>query len=449
MRYRIFLSFLFLCATTVFVMGQKAASVKSFSVTTDHIPGSERRNDLNGNPCALVKIQVIDDIDRIEGNKIGSIVNKGVEKWVYMCKGSRNMRIHLKNHLPVKVMFQDYKINGLESNRVYELILEIPDAPASNVTAIVQNPTNSSAKQRLTINYSPKHAMVLVDSKPYSGNGKIEVELPIGEHDYVIAAEGYITAEASVKLTEFAPRVITETLPADPSYVPSSSQEPETKQGIRGLLSVVGKSVGLSKEGKKSKQKKEKSTKTSKKNEISNNQQNEKSEQVNNTNPARATVPSMDDILGKNNNNVVEESESITPTYALNESFKYTYDGVTFKCKAKKGYVTITSFDTNAANVTIPSKVLYNGNYFPVKAIDTFVNGNNYSVEVLTIQNGIEIIGKFSFAEFRKLRDVTLPSSIKSIGKKAFRFNTGMVFHLPGNINENSIRSGKEIRLSN
>ena len=80
---------------------------------------------------------------------------------------------------------------------------------------------------------------------------------------------------------------------------------------------------------------------------------------------------------------------------------------------------------------------------------DTFVNGNNYSVEVLTIQNGIEIIGKFSFAEFRKLRDVTLPSSIKSIGKKAFRFNTGMVFHLPGNINENSIRSGKEIRLSN
>ena len=87
MRYRIFLSFLFLCATTVFVMGQKAASVKSFSVTTDHIPGSERRNDLNGNPCALVKIQVIDDIDRIEGNKIGSIVNKGVEKWVYMCKG--------------------------------------------------------------------------------------------------------------------------------------------------------------------------------------------------------------------------------------------------------------------------------------------------------------------------------------------------------------------------
>ena len=58
---------------------------------------------------------------------------RGVEKWVYMCAGSRNMRIHLKNHLPVKVMFQDYHINGLESNRVYELIIEIPNATTTEL----------------------------------------------------------------------------------------------------------------------------------------------------------------------------------------------------------------------------------------------------------------------------------------------------------------------------
>ena len=56
---------------------------------------------------------------------------------IYMCKGSRNVRIHLKNHLPVKVMFQDYKINGLESNRVYELVLEIPDAPSPTILIII------------------------------------------------------------------------------------------------------------------------------------------------------------------------------------------------------------------------------------------------------------------------------------------------------------------------
>ena len=110
---------------------QNAAIVKEFSLTTDHIPGSDRRNDLNGVPCALIKVYVVDDIERIEGNKIGDVVKKGnVEKWVYMCKGSRNIRIHLKNHLPVRVMFQDYQISGLESNRVYELVIEAPDAPA-------------------------------------------------------------------------------------------------------------------------------------------------------------------------------------------------------------------------------------------------------------------------------------------------------------------------------
>ena len=127
----------FFCVMLVVAMAQKPATVKSFTATADHIPGKERRKDYSGVQCALVKVQVVDDITRVEGNKIGDIVNKGVEKWIYMCKGSRNVRIHLKNHLPVKVMFQNYKINGLESNRVYELVLEIPDAPSPTIAPIV------------------------------------------------------------------------------------------------------------------------------------------------------------------------------------------------------------------------------------------------------------------------------------------------------------------------
>jgi len=66
---------------------QNTATVKSFVMTTDHIPVSDRRVDLNGNPCALVKVQVVDEIERVEGNTIGDIVSYGVEKWIYMCKG--------------------------------------------------------------------------------------------------------------------------------------------------------------------------------------------------------------------------------------------------------------------------------------------------------------------------------------------------------------------------
>ena len=104
MKYKVFSLLFFLLYFTGCGFAQKA-TVKIFFITSDHIPGNDRRNDLNGTPCALVKVQVVDDIERIEGNKIGAVVNKGVEKWVYLCQGSRNVRIHLKNHLPVRVMF--------------------------------------------------------------------------------------------------------------------------------------------------------------------------------------------------------------------------------------------------------------------------------------------------------------------------------------------------------
>ena len=128
---------------------QNSVTVNSFKQTTDHIPGNDRRNDFNGDPCALIKVYVVDDIDRIEGNKIGDIEKRGnVEKWVYMCKGSRNIRIHLKNHLPVRVMFQDYQISGLESNRVYELVIETPDAHALLDTE--QNKLNEQGTREIT-----------------------------------------------------------------------------------------------------------------------------------------------------------------------------------------------------------------------------------------------------------------------------------------------------------
>lgn len=208
MKERLFTIVLLLCAFVLNASSQKTATVKSFVQTADHISGSDRRNDMNGTPCALVKVQVVDDISRVEGNRIGDIVNKGVEKWVYMCKGSRNMRIHLKNHLPVKVMFQDYQINGLESNRVYELVIETPDTPIQ-----------IEKQQKLVINYTPTNAMVLIDSKPYRGNGRIETELPIGEHRYIIAADGYVTAEGVVKLNEQGAREITERLTAEHTAV--------------------------------------------------------------------------------------------------------------------------------------------------------------------------------------------------------------------------------------
>lgn len=316
-------------------IAQNTSPIRNFSPTTDHIPGAERRNDLNGTPCALVKVQVVDDIERIEGNKIGAVVNKGVEKWVYMCKGSRNMKVHLKNHLPVAVAFRDYNILGLESNRVYELVLEFPDVQASTGNTIVdkkvlkQEPTN--------------------------------VSIPI-----------------------------------------------KSNQNLNGNVqqpTIVGKKV--------------------------------------------STNMSLNAMADTDANSVMKIStkEKMTPPVAFDGVFQYPFDGSIFKCRAKKGYVTIISIDTNATDIVIPSTVYYKGGYYPVQTLGSDIDGTHYSVERIIIQEGIEIIEKGSFSKFEAIKEVTIPSSIMEIGKKAFRNVRNTNFILPTHINQVKLKMGDAIHI--
>jgi len=156
---------------------------------------------------------------------------------------------------------------------------------------------------------------------------------------------------------------------------------------------------------------------------------------------------SMNDSYKYSSPVTTQPSVRFTPPRPLNKSFKVDYEGVIFKCKAKKGYVTITGFDTNAENVTIPAKVEFQGEFYPVREVDTFINGNNYSAKRLVIEEGVESIANFAFIEFRKLVDVTIPNSINKIGKNAFRDKSGMRFTIPSNISEYDLRGGRTIKI--
>lgn len=129
------------------------------------------------------------------------------------------------------------------------------------------------------------------------------------------------------------------------------------------------------------------------------------------------------------------------------QRFSYTYKGVTFRCKVeKKSYVCITQFDVDADKVVIPANVSHEGKSYPVKRIDTFINGHNYLATSLLVEEGVEQIDAYSFNEFRKLKEVILPSSIKRVGKNAFRENKGMTFNLASAaLSEADLRDGKSI----
>ena len=107
-------------------------TVKSLQATNDLSASQQRRQDLNGEPCALVKVQLAATDVTFEGNVIPPVEYKGGEYWVYMTKGSKELRIKHQavppTFLPCHVKFTDYGIKDIQSLTTYYLTLLLPPA---------------------------------------------------------------------------------------------------------------------------------------------------------------------------------------------------------------------------------------------------------------------------------------------------------------------------------
>ena len=197
----ILLSFVLLFAAISSAFAQEL-TVKSFKLAgSDLTAQTQPRKDLNDRNCALIKVGIGLQGVQFEGGIMGNVENKTGEYWVYMPQGNRQLKVKHTNYAPVMVTFADYGVEKLESNRTYELIIT-----ASGGTQVAQ-------KQRLTIRYSPSSATVLVDNKMVKGtNGVARTTLPVGQHSFVVACDGYESEEGTVKLKASAPSNIQITL---------------------------------------------------------------------------------------------------------------------------------------------------------------------------------------------------------------------------------------------
>ena len=197
----ILLSFILLFAAISSAFAQEL-TVKSFKLAgSDLTAQTQPRKDLNDRNCTLIKVGIGLQGVQFEGGIMGNVENKTGEYWVYMPQGNRQLKVKHTNYAPVMVTFADYGVEKLESNRTYELIIT-----ASGGTQVAQ-------KQRLTIRYSPSSATVLVDNKMVKGtNGVARTTLPVGQHSFVVACDGYESEEGTVKLKASAPSNIQITL---------------------------------------------------------------------------------------------------------------------------------------------------------------------------------------------------------------------------------------------
>lgn len=169
--------------------------VKSFIIVeSDLTAQTQPRKDLNDKNCALIKVQFVGDILDVEGNVVYHLQKRNNETWVYMPQGSRQIKVLPKNYLPIMITFANYGVEKLESNRTYVLILAKPIS------------ISTQQKQTLVLQYSPSSATVLIDNKIVKGsNSIIKATLPIGQHSYVVACDGYESEEGVVKLKPSIP----------------------------------------------------------------------------------------------------------------------------------------------------------------------------------------------------------------------------------------------------
>jgi len=82
-----------------------------------------QRHDLNGKPCALLKVMVLDDITKCSSGNIGDIVTEGPVKLIYITSATPYIELSFKYHYPLTINFADYGYKHLEGNSTYELNL--------------------------------------------------------------------------------------------------------------------------------------------------------------------------------------------------------------------------------------------------------------------------------------------------------------------------------------
>ena len=133
-----------------------------------------------GTACGLIKVRTDNPNLQFSGSIIGVVENKLNEYYVYMTRGSKQLKVIHANFMPLVVDFNSYGIDEIVSKATYILIL--------------RESKFNKEKCCLTLSLKPENAQLFIDDitiDNHSGNGFYQLYLPKGEHVYRIAHAGY------------------------------------------------------------------------------------------------------------------------------------------------------------------------------------------------------------------------------------------------------------------
>lgn len=153
MKIRIFI-ILFLLIIPFFSKGQEY-SVESFEILPNDLTArTDPRIDSNGRKCGVIKIYVKDEITEVCGSAVGHIVDKGFEKRVYVSHDIKQIELYFKEHMPLRVAFDDFNFTTLYGNMTYVLKLKEAETSNSSIAAITDVREQGTPPSRQTSAYT-------------------------------------------------------------------------------------------------------------------------------------------------------------------------------------------------------------------------------------------------------------------------------------------------------
>ena len=166
------LLFIIVFLSSILTAGAQELRVKSFTpLPMDLTARKQQRLDLNGKPCAMLKIMVMDDITDCNKSNIGDIATSGVMKLVYLPSVVRSVTLNFKYHYPLTITFADYGVTKLEGSATYELrlvdalqmMMENGNAAQQTATATTTQNASSSQNSNSDLGISAEEANKIAD----------------------------------------------------------------------------------------------------------------------------------------------------------------------------------------------------------------------------------------------------------------------------------------------
>ena len=181
----------FLC--NINIVAQKL-NVESFIVKTSDITArTQPRQDINGNDCALIKVQLAASGAVFSGNVVGDVSYNTSEYLVYMSEGSKRLSVKLEGYLPLETSFEDYGIKALEGKTTYVMTIS-----GASVARQIEAPKIKTGW--IILESEPSGASVYINNE-FVGNTPLNnYKQSYGIYQYRLESPNYHPATGTIEL---------------------------------------------------------------------------------------------------------------------------------------------------------------------------------------------------------------------------------------------------------